>query len=203
MDTLWTVEVTYKMKQKKKKALGSEMRFGVNTAAPFVGMKREEGNDYPFAKQYSIRSSNDQGTRAMVVQELADEPHPVPEGKLKHVVDLEDEDGLDAISAARGMSTRLKATIEGHAYLLGDYVVRVGQCRKGAVYRGLCLEVEYLPTVRVVDGLAMITALIPSIDGTFVSTSDLLDPRLFGTAPFFSRKHAALQTTDLFNRVFS
>lgn len=39
------------MKQKKKKALGSEMRFGVNTAAPFVGMKREEGNDYPFAKQ--------------------------------------------------------------------------------------------------------------------------------------------------------
>lgn len=38
------------MKQKKKQALGSEMRFGVNTAAPFVGMKRE-GNDYPFAKQ--------------------------------------------------------------------------------------------------------------------------------------------------------
>lgn len=39
------------MKQKKKKALGSEMKFGVNTAAPFVGMKREEGNNYPFAKQ--------------------------------------------------------------------------------------------------------------------------------------------------------
>ena len=39
------------MRKKKKKALGSEMKFGVNTAAPFVGMKREEGNDYPFAKQ--------------------------------------------------------------------------------------------------------------------------------------------------------
>lgn len=39
------------MKQKKKKAVGSEMRFGVNTTAPFVGMKREEGAEYPFAKQ--------------------------------------------------------------------------------------------------------------------------------------------------------
>lgn len=44
-------QVTYKMKQKKRKAVGGEMRFGVNTAAPFVGMKREEGSDYPFAKQ--------------------------------------------------------------------------------------------------------------------------------------------------------
>lgn len=39
------------MKQKKKKGLGSEMRFGVNTATPFMGMKREEGIDYPFTKQ--------------------------------------------------------------------------------------------------------------------------------------------------------
>lgn len=39
------------MKQKKKKTVGREMRFGVNTAAPFVGMKREDGSDYPFAKQ--------------------------------------------------------------------------------------------------------------------------------------------------------
>lgn len=31
---------------------------------------------------------------------------------------------------------------KGHAYLLGDYIVRVGQCKKGAVYRGLCLEVS-------------------------------------------------------------
>ena len=41
------------MKQKKKKGVGSEMRFGVNTAAPFVGLKREEGSDYPFSKQVS------------------------------------------------------------------------------------------------------------------------------------------------------
>lgn len=39
------------MKQKKKKAVGSEMRFGVNTTAPFVGMKRDEGIEHPFAKQ--------------------------------------------------------------------------------------------------------------------------------------------------------
>lgn len=45
------IQMTYKMKQKKKKTVGSEMRFGVNTTAPFVGMKREEGAEYPFAKQ--------------------------------------------------------------------------------------------------------------------------------------------------------
>eukprot|EP00903_Cladosiphon_okamuranus_P017105 g15759.t2 len=166
-------------------------------------MKREEGNDYPFAKQYCIRSSNDRGTRLMVVQEMADESQSLPEGKLKNVLDLEGEGDLDAISATNGMVTRLKATIEGHAYLLGDYIVRVGQCRKGAVYRGLCLEVEYLPAARVVDGLAMIIALMPSIDDNFVSTSDLCDPRLFGKEPFYSAKHSALQTTDLFNKVFA
>ena len=41
------------MKQKKKKGVGSEMRFGVNTAAPFVGLKREEATGYPFSKQVS------------------------------------------------------------------------------------------------------------------------------------------------------
>lgn len=34
------------------------------------------------------------------------------------------------------------SSVQGHAYLLGDFIVRVGQCRKGAVYRGLCLEVS-------------------------------------------------------------
>eukprot|EP00752_Nemacystus_decipiens_P012157 g10776.t1 len=203
MDTLWNVEVTYKMKHKKKKVLGSEMRFGVNTAAPFVGMKRENGNDYPFTKQYCIRSSNDRGSRVMVVQEMADESPSLPGGKLKDVLDMEGRHDIDAISATNGLVTRLRATIEGHAFLLGDYIIRVGQCRKGAVYRGLCLEVEYLPAVRVVDGLAMINALIPSIDGNFVPTSDLRDPRLFGTEPMYSARHSALQTTDLFNKVFA
>lgn len=64
-------------------------------------------------------------------------------------------------------------------------------------------QVEYLPAVRVVDGLAMITALIPSIDGNFVPTSDLRDPRVFGTEPLYSAQHTALQTTDLFNKVFA
>lgn len=31
---------------------------------------------------------------------------------------------------------------QGHAYRLGDFVMRVGSCRKGAVYRGLALEVR-------------------------------------------------------------
>lgn len=50
-------QVTYKMKQKKKRGVGSEMRFGVNTAAPFVGLKREEATDYPYSKQVSGMSS--------------------------------------------------------------------------------------------------------------------------------------------------
>lgn len=44
-------KVAYKLKQKKKKAMGNEMKFGINIAAPFVGMKREEGSEYPFSKQ--------------------------------------------------------------------------------------------------------------------------------------------------------
>lgn len=64
-------------------------------------------------------------------------------------------------------------------------------------------QVEYLPAIRVVDGLAMITALIPSIDGSFVSTTDLRDQPLFGTEPFYSARHTALQTIDLFNKVFA
>lgn len=43
----------YKLKQKKKRAAITEMRHGVNISAPFVGMKREEGAEYPFAKQVS------------------------------------------------------------------------------------------------------------------------------------------------------
>lgn len=31
--------------------MGSEMKFGVNIAAPFVGMKRDEDSAYPYAKQ--------------------------------------------------------------------------------------------------------------------------------------------------------
>lgn len=62
--------------------------------------------------QYCIRSSNDRGTRVMVVQEMAGESQSLPEGKLKNVLDLEDEDYLDAVSATNGMVTRIKATIE-------------------------------------------------------------------------------------------
>ncbi|CAM9685225.1 unnamed protein product, partial [Pylaiella littoralis] len=203
----WTVEVTYKMKQKKKKAVGSEMRFGVNTTAPFVGMKRDEGIEHPFAKQYFIRSASDRGTRLMVVQELAEESpcESPPEGKLTHVLSFEGEDDLERISATKGMVTRLKASIEGNAYKLGDFIIRVGKCKKGAVYRGLAMEVEYMPCCRVADGLAMIDALIPSIneDRGFVSTSDLRDALVFGTGPQFTVQHTALQITDLFNKVFA
>lgn len=45
--------MAYKLKQKKKKAMGSEMKFGVNVSAPFIGMKRDEGSDYPYAKHVS------------------------------------------------------------------------------------------------------------------------------------------------------
>lgn len=44
-------QIDYKLKQKKKKGMGSEMKFGVNVAAPFVGMQRDQISDYPFAKQ--------------------------------------------------------------------------------------------------------------------------------------------------------
>lgn len=48
------IQVTYKLKQQKKKAMESEMKFGVNVAAPFAGMKRDEGSTYPYAKQVSM-----------------------------------------------------------------------------------------------------------------------------------------------------
>lgn len=51
------IQVTYKLKNRKKKAMGSEMKFGVNVAAPFAGMKREEGISYPYAKQVSMSIS--------------------------------------------------------------------------------------------------------------------------------------------------
>ncbi len=60
-----------------------------------------------------------------------------------------------------------------------------------------------MPSNRIRDGLAMISALVPSIAENFVSASDLLDPRVFGAGSFFSVQHAALQTTELFNRVFA
>lgn len=59
-----------------------------------------------------MRSSNDRGTQVMVVQEMADESKSLPGGKLKSVLHLEGEDGLDSISATNGMVTRLKAIIE-------------------------------------------------------------------------------------------
>lgn len=62
-----------------------------------------------------------------------------------------------------------------------------------------------MPCSRVIDGLAMIEAFLPSIDekGEFISTTDLRDSMTFGTNPQFSAKHTALQTTDLLNRVFA
>ncbi|CAM9856979.1 unnamed protein product, partial [Ectocarpus fasciculatus] len=204
----WVVEVTYKLKKRTKKGSTNEMKHGVNLAAPFVGMKKDESIEYPFAKQFCIRRS-DRGTRVMVVQEMAEEPSyaALPEGKLTHV--LEGEDPLEAMAAATraGLVTRIKASIEasGHAYRLGDFVVRVGKCKKGAVFRGLALEVEYRPCNRVADGLSMIEAFIPSIDedGTFTAVSDLQDLAMFGRGPQFSIKHNALQITDLFNKVFA
>lgn len=66
-------------------------------------------------------------------------------------------------------------------------------------------QVEYMPCCRVEDGLAMINALIPSIDEhrRFVATSDLRDALIFGTGQEFTVKHTALQTADLFNKVFA
>lgn len=32
--------------------------------------------------------------------------------------------------------------MQGHVYQLGDFLIRVGSCRKGAVYKGLVLEVR-------------------------------------------------------------
>lgn len=46
-----STQVTYKLKKNKKKAMASEMKFGVNVAAPFVGMKRDDCIDYPYTKQ--------------------------------------------------------------------------------------------------------------------------------------------------------
>ena len=50
----------------------------------------------------------------------------------------------------------------------------------------------------------MVEAFLPSIDedGMFAPTSNLHDPTTFGSNPQFSVKHTALQTTDLFNKVF-
>lgn len=44
--------------------------------------------------------------------------------------------------------------VQGHAYRLGDFVVRVGKCKKGAVFRGLALEViiSYCPFEGLVTG---------------------------------------------------
>lgn len=66
-------------------------------------------------------------------------------------------------------------------------------------------QVEYKPCCRVADGLAMIEAFLPSIDegGTFVPSSDLRDPAIFGVDPQFSVKHTALQMTELFSKVFA
>ena len=75
--------------------------------------------------------------------------------------------------------------------------------RASLVYRCFISQVEYLPSNRIRDGLAMISALMPSIADNFVSASDLLDARVFGAGPFFSVQHASLQTTDLFNRIFA
>lgn len=67
------------------------------------------------------------------------------------------------------------------------------------------LQVEYLPCWRVADGLEMIEAFLPSLDedGTLVATTDIRDPVVFGTDPQYSVKHTALQTTDLFNKIFA
>lgn len=43
--------MTYKLKKRTKKGSTNEMKHGVNLAAPFVGMKKEESIEYPFAKQ--------------------------------------------------------------------------------------------------------------------------------------------------------
>ncbi|CAM9494517.1 unnamed protein product, partial [Scytosiphon promiscuus] len=204
----WTVEVTYKLKQKKKRAAITEMRHGVNISAPFVGMKMEDSAEYPFSKQqYCIRRSDD-GSRVMVVQEMAEGSKgatSLTEGKLIHV--LEGQEGVNGIAgASAGLVTKLKARIEGNVYKLGDFMVRTGKVRKGAVYRGLAMEVEYLPSCRVADGLAMINGLILSVDedGLFRPSSDLSgDSETFGTTQQFSPKHTALQTTDLFNKVFA
>lgn len=34
------------------------MKFGVNVSAPFIGMKRDEGSDYPYAKHVSDVQDN-------------------------------------------------------------------------------------------------------------------------------------------------
>ncbi|CAM9826255.1 unnamed protein product [Ascophyllum nodosum] len=203
-------QVTYKLKQKKKKAMRNEMKFGVNVAAPFVGMKRDQRHmesEYPFAKQYCIRRS-DRSSRVLVVQEMPEESfkaseHRIPKMKIEHV--LEGPEGMEATLAANtGLVARLKATIDGQAYQFGDFLIRVGSCKKGAVYRGVGLEVEYRPCSKIVDGVAMIEALLPQIEGAeaFVRCSDLLDSAVFGTDPEFSVQHTALQTIDLFNTVF-
>ena len=44
--------MAYKLKQRKK-PMGSEMKFGVNVSAPFIGMKQDEGSDYHYAKHVS------------------------------------------------------------------------------------------------------------------------------------------------------
>ena len=68
-------QVTYKLKQKKKKAMRNEMKFGVNVAAPFVGMKRDQRHmesEYPFAKQvrHAILSVTDLELAASMPSEL-------------------------------------------------------------------------------------------------------------------------------------
>ncbi|CAM9314722.1 unnamed protein product [Discosporangium mesarthrocarpum] len=200
----WTAEVTYKIKQKQSKGTVSEMKFGVNVAAAFVGMKRDDGSSYPYGKQYCIRRSDMEG-RLMIVQEVAEgQPKLSGEGCLDHI--LEGGRELEASPAMRApLTTRLKAIVDGQAYCLGDLVIRAGSFRKGATYRGLVLEVEYQPCNNIEDGLNFIEAFFPSVayGADFAIASNLRDKSVFGNSGEYSAKHTAVQMTDLFNGVFT
>ncbi|KAG5189662.1 hypothetical protein JKP88DRAFT_160615 [Tribonema minus] len=139
------------------------MRFGVNTAVAFIGEgARQQDATYPFDRINVVRRSDEPG-RVCLVQEMGKRA-----ATLEQV--LVGDDALEADMAKKvPYPTRLKAVIEGSAFSLGDFTVRVGTCRKGSTYRGLAMEVEYHPCSSVRDGEAMIEALLPTLDpaGTF------------------------------------
>ncbi|CAM9285587.1 unnamed protein product [Choristocarpus tenellus] len=183
------------------------MKFGVNVAAPFVGMKRDDGSSYPFARQYCVRRS-DMAGRLLVVQEMAEgsrgQDDLACEGRLKDII-YGDRELETSLALRAPLVTRLKAIVDGQAYRLGDLLIRTGTFRKGATYRGLVLEIEYQPCCRIDDGLAFIEAFCPSVamGKKFRPASNLRDGTMFGNSNTFSVKHIAAQMADLFSIVFA
>lgn len=206
----WNVEIACRSRRAaKKKGEGDEMKYGVNLSVAYLGTGAVvAAADYPYEKHYTIKRS-DALDEVWVVQSGSkstaadtDTPATAP------VVSL---DGI--LHGARLLETEiterapfplvLKAITEGHIYSIGgDWIIRVGSCRKGNTYRGIVLEIEYTPCVRVRDGLLMIAALLPTIDYKGAM-------RQAGSVPWktseelYTSRHMAIQWSQLLDGMFA